>query len=146
MIRRWLYGKQEPLETPPAASVPSYDLRGDGDLALMVLESLPDAVIIANTAGQIVYANKQATLLFGYAVSELIGVSVEMLLPPKFHEMHVEHRADYAQNPQPRIMGVGRELFGQHRDGREVPVGVNLAPIVVPGRGTLTVATVRRRL
>jgi PAS domain S-box-containing protein len=67
--------------------------------------------------------------LFGYEHEELIGRSVEVLVPSELHAAHVGDRATYAANPQMRAMGPGRDLRAVRKDGTEFPVEIGLSPI-----------------
>jgi PAS domain S-box-containing protein len=95
----------------------------------LILESMPDAILITDKEGHIVYGNTQMESLFGYASQEVIGQPVEFLSPRRFHEQHVDYRAGYSKYPHRRYMGLGRDLFGQRKDQSEFPVDVMLSPI-----------------
>jgi PAS domain S-box-containing protein len=82
-----------------------------------------------NAAGQIEMVNAQTERLFGYTRSELLGASVEMLLPAKMHARHPGLRADFLADPISRPMGAGRSLSGLKKDGSEVDVEIGLSPI-----------------
>jgi PAS domain S-box-containing protein len=110
------------------------------DFAL--LESVPDAIVIASESGEILYVNAVAERLFGWSRAELAGRPVEVLLPPRFREMHHAHRAGYHTAPRTRPMGLGLDLSGLRRDGSEFAAEISLAPIDLEGaRGV--VAAVR---
>ncbi|HEU4437192.1 MAG TPA: diguanylate cyclase, partial [candidate division Zixibacteria bacterium] len=67
--------------------------------------------------------------LFGYERDELIGKPIEILVPERFRESHPAHRDGFVADPQARAMGAGRDLFGRHKDGREIPLEIGLNPI-----------------
>jgi PAS domain S-box-containing protein len=99
------------------------------ELVRSVLDSAPDAMIIIDSAGKILFANRQVSALFGYAAAELVDGPVEKLLPERFRGRHVGHRSDYTHNVRVRPMGMGLELFGMRKDGTEFPVEISLSPI-----------------
>jgi len=80
----------------------------------------------------IALVNPQAERLFGYARQEMEGKSVEMLVPMRSRAQHPGLREGYQHDPRMRSMGGGRDLFGVHKDGHEVPVEIGLNPIASP--------------
>ena len=107
-----------------------------------LLESTPDAIVIANGTGRVVYANLHAEQLFGYSRTELIGRSVEVLLPSRYRTAHVQHRRAFFAQPRHREMGAGLTLHGQRRDGTEFPVEISLSPIETD-EGLLVASAIR---
>ncbi|BCG26903.1 hypothetical protein TUM18999_50940 [Pseudomonas tohonis] len=95
----------------------------------LVVEAAPNAIILVDLRGSIVMVNRQAEHMFGYSRQELLGATVERLLPEALREAHVGLREGFQRNPEPRRMGNNRELFGQHRDGHMIPLEVGLSPI-----------------
>jgi PAS domain S-box-containing protein len=93
------------------------------------VEVSPDAIIVSDPQGRILLVNSQMESVFGYAREEILGKSVEILLPDQFRRLHAEHREKYLVDPGTRPMGEGRELFGRKKDGREFPVEISLAPL-----------------
>lgn len=112
------------------------------DLVRRVLDSAPDALIIIDRAGEIVFANHQVETLFGYSAAELIGRQVEILMPERFRMRHIDHRQGYIRNLRVRPMGSGLDLFARRRDGTEFPVEISLSP-ASDGEKTLAVAAIR---
>lgn len=108
-----------------------------------ILESAPDAIVIADAKGKIVMINAQTENLFGYQRDEIIGKEVEFLIPDRFHNIHHHHRQQYSHDPKVRAMGVGLELFGKRKDGKEFPVEISLSPIHVAEEELLVFAAVR---
>jgi len=96
---------------------------------LLVVQAAPNAIIVVDAQGLIVLANLGAERVFGYTADELLGKSIEILLPERLRAKHLEHRAHYLAAPVARAMGAGRELAGRRKDGTEVPVEVALTPL-----------------
>lgn len=94
-----------------------------------VVELAPNAMVMIDKDGTIEMVNAQAEKIFGYARTELLGQSVEVLLPVRFRNQHPHHRTTFFASPSPRAMGSGRELFGRRKDGSEFPVEIGLNPI-----------------
>lgn len=97
---------------------------------LELFEAVPDALVLVNDQGLIVQANSQALSLFGYPKSELVGASIEMLVPEGARARHRAHRAGYMAHPHVRAMGAtGQTLMGRRHDGTQFPVEIALSPI-----------------
>jgi PAS domain S-box-containing protein len=96
----------------------------------VALEDAPDAMLIVDAAGAIRFANESATTLFGYPHTELIGRSVETLMPARFRSGHVAYRGAFAMDREARPMGGRRlDLFGLRADGAEFPVAISLKSV-----------------
>ncbi len=113
-----------------------------GDLPKTLLELAPDATVVVEADGTIVFANARIEQTFGYVAAELTGVNVDTLLPPRLRAGHVAHRMQFNAAPRPRPMGRDLTLLGLHKNGTEFPVEISLSP-VPSGAGTLIVAAIR---
>src|SRR5579884_1312235 len=91
-----------------------------------LLESAPDAMVVVDSAGRIVLVNAQTERIFGFRRDELLGKTIEALVPQRFHGAHVGHRSEYTGDPHVRPMGVGLQLFGRRKDESEFPVEIML--------------------
>ncbi|MBS0349779.1 MAG: response regulator [Proteobacteria bacterium] len=107
-----------------------------------LLNAAPDGLVIINQAGKIVYVNAQTLTLFGYASDELLGETIEKLLPNRYHSRHIGYRQSYFINPHIRHMGAGLDLYGVKKGGAEFPVEVSLSPLQ-SAEGALAFAAIR---
>jgi len=94
-----------------------------------VVESAPNAIVAVDQRGKILLVNSQAEKIFGYEGKELVGRSVEVLVPERFRRGHPEYRTGFSDRPQARPMGAGRDLYAVRKDGSEFPVEIGLNPI-----------------
>ncbi len=107
-----------------------------------LVDSAPDAMVIADAQGRIVQVNSQTETLFGYTRQELLNLKVEDLIPQRFRTRHVMHRSDFHAAPRRREMGVGMELYGLRKDGTEFPVEISLSPLQTD-QGVLVSSAIR---
>jgi PAS domain S-box-containing protein len=107
-----------------------------------MLESAPDAMVIATQAGAISLVNVQTERMFGHRRDELIGQQVGLLLPEYLRGEHVERVAEFFHNPVAGAKGAELELVGRRKDGTEFPVEVILSPMP-DGQSTAVSASIR---
>jgi PAS domain S-box-containing protein len=98
-----------------------------------IFAAYPDALLLVDGRGIVCLANPAAETLLGYSAQELVGLSVDVLVPDSIRPRHAAYRESYAKNPRPRPMGTDMELVAKRRDGVEVMVEISLSPL--PGEG-----------
>lgn len=141
----------EPIKTPSHESVISFISIGM-EQHQSILEAAPEAIIVVDSNGKIVLANGKAEALFNYDQAEILGETVELLIPDRFHEIHVQHRLGYLAEPRTRPMGERQRLVGRRKDGTEIPLKIDLSFTHLPSgevdpdsmvtNGQLTIAVI----
>jgi len=106
-------------------SPPSFD----DALARIAFDLSPSGMLAVNERGEIIAVNREVERLFGWRREELIGKSIDVLVPQSVRGAHGGYRDAFMQKPQTRAMGAGRDLFGLRRDGAEFPVEIGLKPV-----------------
>ena len=115
-------------------------LRHSEEQLRALFEFSPDAIIASDQDGRITQVNARVESTFGYNRTELLGQSIDVLVPERFRRTHPEHRKDYSNQARVRQMGAGLELYGRRKDGSEVPVDIMLGPVeTAEGRIVLSV-------
>ena len=93
-----------------------------------VFQNASLGILVVDEAGTITLANNFLITLFGYSdESELIGKKLEILIPQRYHHQHVADRQNFTEHPTTRPMGMGRDLFGITKNGRELPLEISLS-------------------
>jgi PAS domain S-box-containing protein len=95
----------------------------------LAIATVPTGIVVVTHDGTIVFVNRELERRFGYARDELVGQSVDLLVPEAQRPAHAAHRDGFAAAPEARAMGAGRELFGRRKDGSRIPVEIDLSPI-----------------
>jgi len=113
------------------------------ELYMQIVERLPDALVVINASTAVIVFNEQATFLFGYHPSEVIGKRLSMLIPEDRRTIHDQHIARWFSELRARPMGIGLRLEGQDKHNRIFPVEINLSPLVAPS-GIYGMAVIRR--
>jgi PAS domain S-box-containing protein len=117
--------KQDLIERERAAQVTA---KAEGRFREL-LEVAPDGILEVDRDGLIVLCNAATERIFGYRREELLGRSVEILIPEGSHAAHRKHRANYWERPVTRPMGQGLTLHAQRKDGARFPVEISLSPV-----------------
>lgn len=123
------------LEQELRASTDS--LRDRETLFRGILEASPDSIVLVDGQGRITLANPEAERTFGYRQDELIGHTIELLVPERYRTEHVSDRQQYSAHARKRPMGIGMELRARRKDGSELPIEVSLSPLGSDGRGQI---------
>jgi len=92
-----------------------------------LFEHATEGIILTDDKGRIVLLNPAAFQLFDYDKDELLGKSIEILIPMRFHGSHVGYREGFYKHPGNRTMGHGRDLYARKKNGQEFPVEVSLS-------------------
>lgn len=92
-----------------------------------IFEGSTEGIVIVDKKGTIVEANPSSERIFNYAKGELIGKSLDCLLPERIRVKHKQYQEHFYKEPQPRNMGMGRDLMALRKDGSEFPVEVSLS-------------------
>ena len=95
----------------------------------LAVESCPSGIIMTDADSKILLVNAEVERLFGYWREELLGQSIDILVPAPMRAMHGKHRSNFAEHPKARRLGTGRDLCGVCKDGRKIWVEVGLNPI-----------------
>lgn len=106
-------------------------------MARLLFENAAQGFVSTDREGRIVDANPVALKLFGYGRGELIGASIETLIPENIRNRHCELRGEYALHPHGRPMGIGMDLTARRKDGSEFPVEVSLSHVAQYGGLTM---------
>lgn len=100
-----------------------------GEKFRKLINGIPAALLLVDSAGRIALVNSQTERMFGYLPDELPGQPIEALVPEQFRDAHLHHRAEYFRTPFLRQMGTTLELTGRRKDGSVFPVEVSLSPV-----------------
>lgn len=106
-------------------------LKRSEDILRRVIEAAPNGLIMVNHQGKIELCNAQVEVLFGYNRDELIGQTVDKLIPNRFRSNHSGYVSGFLNKPETRQMGFGRDLFGKRKDGSEFSIEIGLSPITI---------------
>ncbi|XLS30683.1 ATP-binding protein [Flavobacteriaceae bacterium M23B6Z8] len=104
------------------------------DIFEILSEAIPEGLLIVDDSQTIVSVNSSCSRIFMYEKEELLGKTLPVLIPERYHPKHGGYFKNFFQNSERREMGRGRELFGRKKDGNEFPLEVGLAPFTVYGK------------
>lgn len=149
LVPRLQQEQQQRSLTAELASV-RQALRSSEENFQALWQSTVQAALLTDRRGNIRALNQAAEKLFGYPAEELIGQSIELLLPERLRDAHRARRDEFSRQPEARPMGIGRELLACRRDGSEFPVEIGLSPLRINGEdlvaGYVVDISTRKRL
>lgn len=99
------------------------------DQLRMVIEWMPNAMVMIDNQRRIQLINRHTSELFGYSSDALLGETIEKLVPERFRPDHPAKVEHFFMDPTPQYIGAGRDFFGRHRDGSEFPIEIGLNPL-----------------
>lgn len=117
-------------------------MRLSPDVFHTLIESAPNGLLVIDAQGRIVFLNTYVERILGYQPDELLGQSVDVLVPERLRGRHSGLRHAFASDPRERPMGVGRDLPARRRDGTELPVEIGLKPIRSAGHDFVLIVLV----
>lgn len=112
----------------------------EDELTNAIVDAAPDALMVVDCGGRIVRVNAMAVSMFGYSSAELLGRSVESLIPASLRREHQKQRRAFLHSPRTRPMAEGRDLRARRKDGEELSVQISLSPIRVADMPLVVVA------
>jgi len=101
-------------------------------LLLSVLDTAVDAIIVIDQQARILVYNQACERLFGYTAAEALGQNVRLIMPAEFSRLHDRYVEDYLRTGRRKIIGIGREVKAQHRDGTVFPVNLSVGEAKTP--------------
>ena len=107
----------------------------------LAVEACPSGMLMADSAGRVVMVNTAIEEMFGYKREDLVGQSIEVLVPERLRTEHFADRRNYTAKPVARRMEASRDLVGRRKDGSEFPVEIGLNPIKTR-RGVLILSVI----
>ncbi len=102
-----------------------------GNIFKILSEAISEGIVIVNQSQEIVASNDVADRMFGYENGELLGASLNVLIPREYRGTHSGKAKEYLKKNDPRQMGHGRDLYGRRKDGSTFPVEAGLNPFVI---------------
>jgi two-component system sensor kinase FixL len=126
------------------------DLKESEARTRAVLDTAVDAIITIDANATIESFNPAAERIFGYAAKEVVGRNVRMLMPEPYHSEHDQYMRNYITTGRKKIIGIGREVIGQRKDGSTFPMDLAVSEVRLGDRriftGLVRDITERRRL
>ncbi len=111
---------------------------GDSALIGAMVESAVDGIMVINEMGTVEMMNSAAERLFGYQADEVLGHNVRMLMPEPYRSEHDKYLTNYLDTGVRRIIGIGREVVGQRKNGSTFPMYLSVGEVSFGGHRRFT--------
>jgi PAS domain S-box-containing protein len=103
-----------------------------------IIQSATDGIISIDARGRMVLVNQAAAQLFGYSKAEMLGQSINMLMPAHHAQQHDNYIARYMKTGEAQIIGIGREVMAQRKDGSQFPIRLSISEVEMGDRRLFT--------
>ena len=113
-------------------------LASESALLRSILETVPDAMVVIDARGNVESFSSAAERLFGYSAAEVHGQNVKMLMPSPYRDQHDGYLKRYLTTGERRIIGIGRVVVGQRKDGSTFPMELSVGEVRQDGRRLFT--------
>src|SRR5690606_32076185 len=109
-------------------------LQNREDILKILSDAVSEGIVVVDEDQNIVSTNASANAMFGYEDNELVGKTLNTLIPVEYHHKHVEHFNSFYKHSEKRSMGQGRNLYGLTKNNLRFPVEVGLNPFILYGK------------
>lgn len=103
-----------------------------------IIQSATDGIISIDARGRMVLVNQAAAQLFGYSKAEMLGQSINILMPAHHAQQHDNYIARYMKTGEAQIIGIGREVMAQRKDGSQFPIRLSISEVEMGDRRLFT--------
>ncbi|MBA4149153.1 MAG: PAS domain S-box protein [Verrucomicrobia bacterium] len=114
------------------------ELRDNEERMRAILQTAVEGIITIDERATVELINPAAEKLFGYSASEVIGQNVSMLMPSPYREEHDTYMHNYSSTGHPKIIGIGREVVGQRKDGSVFPMDLAVSEVRLANKRLFT--------
>lgn len=103
-----------------------------------ILETTVDGIITIDERGHIESFNSAAEKIFGYTAAEVMGKNIRILMPSPYQEEHDTYLRNYLETGHRKIIGIGRDALGKHKNGSVFPIDLSVSEVKIGARRTFT--------
>jgi PAS domain S-box-containing protein len=144
------FGAEASVAARSMANVAAAALHDSEERLRAILDTAVEGIITIDERGSIESMNPAAEKTFGWKASEIVGKNVNMLMPSPYKQQHDDYLANYLRTGHAKIIGIGREVVGQRKDGGVFPMDLAVSEVRLANRrlfaGFVRDITDRKRL